>query len=282
MIPDVGYVAAPLVPETIPGADIPLDMSHCALRSVSPVHIKYLRNMGVGASMSVSLLGQGELWGLIACHNATPLPVHYEARELCKHVAQILAQKTKALSDADLHRLTRDLGSAADRLLRELMDTDDPASVLLARCSALVEVVRSGGVAIVWKGSVATAGRVPPEPEVRELADWLTPRLLGGDTFVSDRLSEQYSQAARFEREGSGILSLLLQGDDPPLLIWFRAEQVEEINWAGNPHEPLDPNSRHGALTPRRSFASWMETVKGRSGPWRTVEVDTVRSFGRR
>jgi chemotaxis family two-component system sensor kinase Cph1 len=282
VIPDVDYVPAPLTPSSRPDTGSPLDMSHCALRSVSPVHIEYLRNMGVGASMSVSVLLQGELWGLVACHNTRSLAVGYEARELCRHVAQILAQKIQAFSEVEMHCLSRDLGYAADRLLRELVDTDDPSSVLLARSAALQEVVQSSGVAISWRGAVKMAGHVPTTPEVQALADWLRTRLSGGNTLVSEQLSEQYPAAARFARSGSGVLSTLMQGDDPPLLIWFRAEKVEEINWAGNPHQPLDPSSRLGSLNPRRSFATWAETVKGRSRPWRPAEIDTVCSFGRR
>lgn len=283
VIADVDYVASPLAPLLLPDTDGSLDMSHCVLRSVSPTHLKYLKNMGVGASMSVSLLLRGDLWGLIACHNTKPLHVHYEARELCKHVARLFAQKIQALMEADEHRISRDLSSSGERLLRELQDADDPASVLLARCSLLQEVVDAGGVAISWKGSVTTAGLVPSMPEVEAFAHWLRAHLVSGGTFATDRVADEYPGGEHFAREGAGVVALRLQGeDDAPLLIWFRAEQIQEVSWAGNPHEPLARDSRLGSLNPRRSFATWVETVKGRSRPWRKVEVDAALSFGQR
>lgn len=282
VIPDVRYVAAPLEPLLLPATDSPLDMSHCALRSVSPVHIKYLKNMGVGASMSVSLVIRGELWGLVACHNREPMQVPYEARELCKHVAHILSRRIRALSEADEHSLSRNLNSAAERLLRELQSSNDPDKALMDSCSALQELVHSGGVAIDWKGTIATAGRVPPRAEQEALATWLRARLPSGEMFASESLSEQYPRAAQFQREGSGLLSMLLPGDDAPLLMWFQTEQVEELSWAGNPREPFDPDAQLGTLNPRKSFATWHETVRGRSRPWRALEVDMIRGFGRR
>jgi diguanylate cyclase (GGDEF)-like protein len=210
------------------------------------------------------------------------MQVPYEARQLCKHVAQIVSQKIRALSEGDDHLLSRDLGSAAERLLRQLHDSDKPDKALLDGCSALHELVHSSGAAIAWQGGVVTTGCVPAPPERDALAAWLRVRLAGGEVFHSEKLSEQYAEAAQFEREGSGLLALLLPGDDAPLLMWFRPEQVEEISWAGNPGEPLDPSSRLGMLNPRRSFATWRETVRGRSEPWRTVEIDAVWSFGRR
>ncbi|WP_205015307.1 sensor domain-containing diguanylate cyclase [Rhodoligotrophos appendicifer] len=282
VIPDVEYVAAPLEPLLLPATNSPLDMSHCALRSVSPVHIKYLKNMGVGASMSVSLIIRGELWGLIACHNRQPMQVPYVARELCKHVAQNLSQKIRALSEADDHLLSRDLGSAAERLLRELHNSNEPNKTLINSCSALQELFDASGVAIDWKGSVATAGRVPSHSARGALAKWLRDRLAAGEIFVSDSMQEQYPGAAEFEREGSGLLSILLTGDDAPVLMWFKAEQVEEIRWAGNPSEPLELNARLGTLNPRKSFETWRKTVRGRSRPWRAAEVEMLRSFGRR
>jgi chemotaxis family two-component system sensor kinase Cph1 len=282
VIPDVDYIAAPLVPLLLPASATPLDMSHCSLRSVSPVHLKYLKNMGVGASMSVSLIIQGELWGLIACHNHDPRQVPYEARELCKHVAQILSQKIRALSESDQHHYSRSLVANVDRLLREISTSDEPDKALLNSCSALQNLCHSGGFAIDWNGLLATAGRVPPASERQALAEWLRNRMPGGEVFVSESLGEQYSGAKSFRSEGSGLLSLLLPGDDAPLLMWFQAEEVEEISWAGNPNEPVDPHAGPGTLNPRRSFAEWRETVRGRCKPWPIITVEMMGGFGRR
>jgi light-regulated signal transduction histidine kinase (bacteriophytochrome) len=229
VIPDVGYAPAPLVPARA-ATEPPLDMSHCILRSVSPVHIRYLENMGVGASMSVSLLPDDDLWGLIACHNTTPQPVPYEAQETCRHVAQILSQHIRAREESDGHRIGRELAAARDTVMGALVKTDDPRRALLNLCPDLGRIVVAHGVAIRWQGTVATAGHAPAPSEVERLAAWLEARVAGLEVFDTDRLSEVYPTAKALTAVASGLLATILPGADPVTSMWFRAEQVEEIN----------------------------------------------------
>lgn len=282
VIPDVGYTPAPLVQSLTPGTHQPLDMSHCALRSVSPVHIQYLKNMGVGASMSVSLLPQGELWGLIACHNTTPRLVPYEAQEACRHVGQILSQQIRASGEADSFRIARKLEAARDKVLRAIEDSDGPSGLILTLCADIQAIVPSHGVAVVWREAVATAGLVPSEPDIRQLVTWLERRKSGGHFFETHRLSEEYLQGGAITSKASGLVSITLLGDNPMVFVWFRGEQLEEINWAGNPHEPVEAGTRLGALNPRKSFAVWREKVEGRCRRWQPVEIDSAQEFGTR
>jgi len=279
VISDVGYTPAPLLPALSPATNEPLDMSHCVLRSVSPVHIQYLKNMGVGASMSVSLLPDGKLWGLIACHNTDKRSLPYELLEACRHVGQILSQQIQAREAFDLYRATGELAAARDNVLRALIGADDAAAAFLRLCPELLRVAGAHGVGICWKGAVVTAGQVPSETHIRGLAEWLKRQPSDRDTFATDRLSEIYREGSAFAVEASGLLSAVLPGDDPAVLMWFRAEQVEEINWAGNPHEPIEPGSRLRALSPRKSFASWRETVSNRSRLWSLADIESVRGL---
>jgi diguanylate cyclase (GGDEF)-like protein len=279
IIPDVGYVPVPLAPALSPATHQPLDMGNCILRSVSPVHVRYLKNMGVGASMSVSLLLRDKLWGLIACHNTTPRIVPYEAQEACRHVGQILSQKIVAHQEAESHRVAHDLDVAQHNVLGQLASSTDPGSAILTLPSAVQSMVPSDGAAVVWKDAVTTAGRGPTETQIRKLAAWLADRKSNVDYFATDRLSQEYPDAEAFVSVASGILSIILPGDDPAVLMWFRSEAIEEINWAGNPHEQLEPGPGLGLLNPRKSFDLWQETVRGRSRPWDPVEIDIVRGF---
>lgn len=282
IIPDVGYVPAPLMPVLSPTTNKPLDMSHCILRSVSPVHIRYLQNMGVGASMSVSLLQRGDLWGLIACHNTTAKFVPYETQEICRHLGQILSQQIQAREENDVYRSAHNLASARINVLSALTDAEDPKAILLNLCPELQTIVPSHGVALCWKETVVKAGHVPSDAQIRQLAAWLVPRMRESDVYATDCLSEQYAEAAAFAAQASGLLSINLPGEEPILLMWFRAEQVEEVQWAGNPHEPAEPGSSLGALNPRRSFATWRETVRGRSRPWEPLDIESVQVFAPR
>jgi diguanylate cyclase (GGDEF)-like protein len=281
-IPDVSYVPSPLLPVLFPVTNQPLDMSNCVLRSVSPVHIRYLVNMGVGASMSVSLLLHGKLWGLIACHNMTRRPVTYEARETCRHVGQIISQQIRAHQEADGYRIARELSGGRDKAMRAMIDATDQASALLGISAMLEEVVPADGMAICWNDTVITAGNTPRESFVRRLATWLKSRPIGVEPYATDRLSTEFPEAQPFASEASGLLATILPGDDALTLMWFRAEQVREIAWAGNPHKPVEPGVNPNELNPRDSFATWKETVRGRSQPWEAVEIESARVFGPR
>jgi chemotaxis family two-component system sensor kinase Cph1 len=281
VIPDVSYIPSPLLPALSPVTNEPLDMSNCALRSVSPIHIRYLMNMGVGASMSVSLLAHDKLWGLIACHNKAKRSVTYEAREICRHVGQILSHQIRASEEADSYRVAHELGRTRAKITNELIDIDDLVGVFLRLRAALQEIVPSDGIAICCKGTVVTAGNAPAESFVRKLSTWFRDRATGVEPFATDRLSKEFPEAEAFASEASGLLAIILPGDDALILMWFRVEQTEEIKWAGNPHKPVEQVSPK-ALNPRQSFATWKETVRGRSRPWRAAEIETVQEFGPR
>jgi two-component system, chemotaxis family, sensor kinase Cph1 len=287
VIPDVGYTPAPLVPPADPPGGPPLDMSHCTLRSVSPVHIRYLKNMGVGASMSVSLLPRGDLWGLIACHNTTPAQVPYEAQEACRHVGQILSQLIAARNDTDAERIAHSFATARDSVLHDLAARDEVGAIFTV-CPGLKTIAASDGVAVAGGPTsaaerVATAGHAPDKARILRLAEWLEPRLASAEYLVTDSLAEDWPEAAEiasgFASGIGGLLATRLPGDDPLILMWFRAEQVQEVMWAGNPHQPLDPATGPGSLNPRASFATWVEKVAGRSRPWELADIESIRAF---
>jgi two-component system, chemotaxis family, sensor kinase Cph1 len=282
VIPDVGYTPAPLLP---PG-DPPLDMSHCTLRSVSPVHIQYLRNMGVGASMSVSLLPRGELWGLIACHNTTPAPVPYEAQEACRHVGQILSQLIAARGDTDAERIARSFATARDRVLGDLAARDEPGAIFMAAPAAghcrLRWRCRRRGLEVrdeEGRDHRPRPGRGPAPPAggvARASPGW---RGVSRHRPPGEDWPEAAEIASGLATGFGGLLATRLPGDDPIVLMWFRAEQVQEVMWAGNPHQPLDPAAGPGNLNPRASFATWVEKVTGRSRPWDFADIESMRTF---
>jgi diguanylate cyclase (GGDEF)-like protein len=282
VIPDVSYIPSPLLPGLSPVTNQPLDMSNCVLRSVSPVHIRYLMNMGVGASMSISLLVHDKLWGLIACHNTTKRLVTYEAREACRHVGQILSHQIRTSEETDRYRLAHEFGRTRAKITNDLIDIEDLGDALLRLRAVLQEIVPSDGIAICGKDTVATAGNAPAESFVLQLATWLKNHAIGLEPFATDCLSIEFPAAEAFASEASGLLAIILPGDDALMLMWFRVEQVEEIKWAGNPHKQAEQVASRDALNPRQSFATWKETVTGRSRPWRAAEIETVREFGPR
>ena len=279
VIPDVNYTPVPLVPQIFSPTGGPLDMSDCILRSVSPIHIQYLRNMNVSASMSVSIVRNGALWGLVACHHTSSKPVSYEVREVCKHVAQILSQQIAAREDAETFHQVRALTATRQELNSEISHADEPVNeALRARVSKLLALLPSDGVAVHSRGVVTTAGHCPANNKIQDLANWLS-RSNPPDLYSTDRLSESYAPAEAYLTSASGLLGIVVSDDQPIVLLWFRAECAEVVNWAGNPHEPLEPGVGSGKLNPRASFEVWRETVRGRSRPWTKAELDIAGHF---
>jgi light-regulated signal transduction histidine kinase (bacteriophytochrome) len=280
VIPDVNYRPSPLEPPLCPTTGCPLDMSDCALRSVSPIHVQYLKNMGVGASMSVSIVRDGVLWGLVAYHHRMPMTVPYELRQASKRVGQILSQQIAAREEAEAHTQARRLADARDELLVMLARVEGPIEGALAgHAPELLAIVQSDGVAVCRGGQVAGAGHRPSDDEVRELADWLLRNGGAPDPFATDCLSECHGPASAHRALASGLLATTVSPEEPLVVLWFRAERVQVIEWAGNPHKPAEPGSAPGTLTPRASFELWREAVHGRSRRWTVAEVDAARRF---
>ena len=261
VIPDVRYQPAPLRPAW-PGE--PLDMSDSALRSVSPIHMQYMQNMGVGASASVSIVKDGALWGLVACHHATPRLLPYDIRVACRALAGALSRQIKAKEEAETYRERIRLRSFEDEvasLLNRAASLDDALRDCLPPLGRMLD---ADGVAALRGGEVASSGVCPPESAIRELAAWMLAQS-PNEAFETDRLSEAFAPAAGYAEIGSGLLAVVVSADEPFLLMWFRAERVQEVHWAGNPHKAV---AIDGTLNPRASFEAWSQSVHRRSRPW--------------
>ncbi len=280
VIPDANYTPAPLIPALNPQTNAPLDMSECALRSVSPIHLQYLGNMGVRASMSVSIVVDGALWGLIAFHHTSPKLVPYELREVCKHVGQILSQQVKAREQDELHHERLGLAAAREELVDDLSKVRAIEQALLERSGELQRVLPADGVAVLFGDRVSSTGHAPSEGQIRELAEWLL-NTATFDPYVTNSLVRQHAPAAAYGAEASGLLATVVSREEPLMLLWFRVEQLEAINWAGNPHKTAELGTEVGTLTPRKSFAIWKEIVHNQSRPWSTAEADAARRLGR-
>jgi light-regulated signal transduction histidine kinase (bacteriophytochrome) len=280
VIPDASYTPAPLIPALNPRIGKPLDMSDCALRSVSPIHVQYLRNMGVSASMSISIVVDGSLWGLIACHHGTPKLVPYELREVCKHLGQVLSQQIKVREESGLHQQTLRFARARDELVTTLARAASFEQDLLERIDEICNLLPADGAAILCRDAIRQTGHTPSEEQTRELAAWLLPTS-PLEPFATNSLARQYAPGEAFAAEASGLLATVISREEPIVLLWFRAEQIETVNWAGNPHKPAEPGAEYGTLTPRQSFETWKETVRHQSRSWTIAEIDAAWRFGR-
>ncbi len=272
-IPDATYQPAPLRPAWTRPA--PLDMSDSTLRSVSPVHLQYMHNMGVRASASISIVRDDVLWGMVACHHETPWRLTYEVRAACRVLAGALARQIKAREDADIYRQRIRVRIIEDEVVHLLAREGTLDEALGNHLPQLCKMMEADGVAVLRGPELITNGVHPAAEDIRHLAGWLLDRP-GDAVLASSALSELFPKATAYSASGSGILSVVVSAEQPWLVIWFRAEQVEVVNWAGNPHKAVNVGPGE-TLSPRASFEAWQETVRERSRRWTLVEVDSAR-----
>lgn len=281
IIPDTDYRPVPLVPALRPDTGEPLDLSFAVLRSVSPIHLEYLHNMGLGASMSVSLVHRRELWGLICGHHRVPRHLPYALRAACEVLGRIASLQIAAMVELE-QRFARDARQTILASLDEGMrNTDDDVLVgLAARESALLELVRADGAALWSDDDCKVVGRTPSPAAIDSLVAWLT-ATSSAPVFATASLSQSFPEAEEFADAASGLLAIRLPKPRPNYVLWFRPELVQTVSWSGDPNKPVE-SDRAARLHPRRSFALWEEIVRQSSSPWRAGELEAAEELRRR
>ena len=278
VIPDARYKPCPLLPALNPATNKPLDMSFCALRSVSPVHLEYLANMNVRASMSLSLILQGRLWGLIACHHETPMKMPYQRRVALELFAQMASYilETK-IAEEELAARMRTAG-LHDDIVASLSKEDDLVRGLTDNQPNLLNFISAEGVIVWMDGQMAQFGQVPSQDQTYAFVNWLNDTAKDG-VFHTDCLPLIYPPARDFKRVASGALALSVSRTPRDYVIWFRPEIVETVRWAGNPVKTAEEASEQVRLSPRKSFAAWEEKMQMRSEPWSNVDIQTAQAL---
>ena len=274
LIPDAAYEPVRLDPALLPASGEPVDLGPAALRSVSPIHLEYMRNMGTAASMSVSIIVDGELWGLVACHSRNPHRVSPNVRAVADFAVQALAAHIGAqsrLADADLRVALH----SRQRCLLEAMSTgDDLKAALTQRESDLLAHANAAGAAIVMDGAVTLFGQTPGSEAVADIVAFLDPG--AAESFHTDRLSAHMPGADRFAATASGLLAVRISELHSNWLMWFRPELVQTVRWGGDPHAVVRESGR---IHPRKSFEAWKDEVRMTAEPWREGEIDAARDL---
>jgi light-regulated signal transduction histidine kinase (bacteriophytochrome) len=273
LIPDVGYQPIALVGSVDQSTPAPLDMSHCNLRSVSPIHIEYLKNMEVVASMSVSLIQQQKLWGLIACHHNSPKFILYEVRTVCEFLGQLMSTELANKEANENLDYKLQLKNIQSQFVERLSKANDFVKELIADPEALLKLTGAAGAAICDNEEITLLGKTPKLTQLKLLLTWI-PSQFDQDIFVTDALPHLYPQAAAYKDVAGGLLAMAISKIQHRYLLWFRPEIAQTVTWAGNPEKPKRIEE-DGSVTifPRQSFEAWQEIVDGRSLPWLDCEV---------
>ena len=269
LIPDANYDPVPLVSTGATWDARTLDLSFAALRSVSPVHLEYMRNMGTLASMSVSIQVGGKLWGLISCHDHAPRHLPFQTRAACEHLGRLLSLQIAAKEDNAQVAKRLELRHLTLQIVAHLADSDGTLQRLVAEPTLLLRMAQASGAAVVLNDQCWTCGDTPDKAQIAALAKWVVGT--GQEVWASDRLAQHYPAAADFVAVGAGVLAISISQVHQHVVIWFRHELVRTVRWAGNPHREVEV--RHGRIHPRKSFASWQEQLRGRSMGWNPAEL---------
>ena len=276
LIPDINYKPVPIVSGKNAVTTQPRDLSFSVLRSVSPIHIEYLQNMGVAASMSISLIKDKELWGLIACHNYTPKYLNYELRAACEFIGQVMSLELQSKEGNEDYDYKLHLKSLQTKIFEDISTSENLSQVLVKCQHNLLEAVNAQGAAIVFGDNCYRVGQTPEGESLKYLTQWVQ-KHLKQEIFYTDSLAKCYPEAEEFKDTASGCLAIAISPTQKIYVLWFRPEVIKTVNWAGNPNKPLqtdeDGNYR---LSPRKSFELWKENVRYKSLPWKQCEIDAA------
>lgn len=275
LIADADYVASPLVPPAHPATGRTTDLTYASLRSISPVHVQYMKNMGTWSSMSMSIVVRGRLWGLISCHHDTARVPPFEVRTACEHIAQVLSLQIEAKEDHAEADYRLELRRRQARLLASMANADDFIDAIAADPRDLLDLPGATGAAVVFEGRVVRMGDAPSTGVIERLVNWFDTRT--EDVFATDNLAEAWPEITDLSPATSGLLAVSLSRLFRNYVIWFRPEVVRTIRWAGDPRAKLSTLSP--SLSPRESFEVWTQTVRNRSAPWRLAEVEIAGEF---
>jgi light-regulated signal transduction histidine kinase (bacteriophytochrome) len=251
----------------------PIDLSFAVLRSVSPIHLEYMRNIGMRGTMSISIMRGETLWGLIACHNREPRHAGPDARQASEMVAQVLAWQIGVMEEEAITRQTLK-GKAIQRsLISDIEQLHDHRAGLVRNSEALLELMGASGLCLHSREGITTIGATPPEAVIEDLVNLLA-RTEGAELFQTDRLSSIMPEAVAYHDVASGVLAVPLSRSPPRrVMLWFRPEVAQTVRWAGDPDKPVTTAQGEVRLSPRKSFAAWTEETRGRAIPWQSHEI---------
>ncbi|WP_449419104.1 ATP-binding protein [Phormidium nigroviride] len=276
LIPEINYKPVELIPRNNPLTNQPLDLSFSILRSVSPIHIEYLQNMGVAASMSISLMKKQKLWGLIACHHYAPKYIPYEVRAACEFIGQVMSLELEFKEGNEDYDYRLKLKSIQARLLENISQAENLSQALVKSQQSLLDLVSATGAAVLFGENCYLVGQTPEKEALKQLIEW-GQKNITGEVFHTDSLSKFYENAEQLKDTASGCLAISISPSQKIYVLWFRPEVIQTVNWAGNPNKPIEIEANGNIrLSPRKSFELWKETVKYTSLPWKDCEIEAA------
>jgi light-regulated signal transduction histidine kinase (bacteriophytochrome)/CheY-like chemotaxis protein len=277
VIRDVDAEPVPVIPAR-DAEGRPLDLSLSILRSVSPIHIEYLKNMGVAASLSISIVVDDELWGLFACHNYTPRSPTFERRSVCELFAQMFAMRLESRERRQLVEYDRRARDISDQLLGAVASDETLLNDPDWLGDILTSAIPADGVGVWINGNYAFSGVTPPTEDFRRIVRALN-GTAAGRVYTTDHIGSLIDDADSFSERAAGLLAIPISRSPRDYVILFRSELRQSVRWAGDPHKPVEYGPNGPRLTPRESFEEWKELVEGHAEPFSKSELRVAETL---
>ena len=277
VIADVQAVPVPVVPALDP-TGAALDMSLCLTRAVSPIHIEYLRNMGVGASLSISIIVEGRLWGLFACHHYAPRLPTFAQRSAAELFGQIFSMMLESRERAETAAYEGKARQVADRLMSAVAQDHDLLSNARWLGDIIFDTIPADGVGVYIDGQISFSGLTPDKAAFAGIVSMLN-RVAASQVYTTDTLSRVLPDAAAYADRAAGLLAIPLSRRPRDYVVLFRAEQLRAVRWAGNQEKHIEYGPNGPRLTPRKSFEEWSELVKGTALPFAPAQLRVAEAL---
>lgn len=276
VIGDVNYRPVEIIPVNNQITHQPIDLTFSVLRSVSPCHRQYLKNMGVTATMCISLMKNKKLWGLIACHHYSPKYVPYELRTACEFLGQTMSLELAYKENNEDYDYQLELKSVKSQIIEDISTSENFIDALVKCQNKLLSLVSAEGAVIVSGDNFQSVGKTPPLIAIKNLIP-LVEEKLNQEVFYTDSLPKIEQKFEKYQDIASGLMALSISSAQRIYILWFRPEVIKKVNWAGDPAPitEVEPNGNI-KLCPRKSFELWKGIVKLTSRPWKKCEIDVA------
>jgi light-regulated signal transduction histidine kinase (bacteriophytochrome) len=277
VIADVDMEPVPIVPQ-LDAEGRPLDLSLSVLRAVSPIHIEYLRNMGVRASMSISIIAEGKLWGLFACHHYARRALSFERRSVAELFAQMFSMRLESRERQQIVDIERRARQISDQLLAAVASDEHLLNNPEWLRDLLTGAIQADGIGVWIDGAYSGVGATPPAEDIGELVRALN-ATAAGQIYATDHIASLLPDAGRYAARAAGLLAIPISRQPRDYVILFRAELIRSVRWGGDPHKPVEYGPNGPRLTPRASFEEWKELVEGHSRPFTAAELRVAETL---
>ena len=277
LTPDTELLPAKLVPSTEASGREPLDLTRSLLRTFSPIHLQYIRNQGLRASFSISLVTDGELYGLISCHHREACYIPQDVRLQCENLSQLFSWHLLAKEEEIAKRKKHVTDKAVDAMLDRIGPANPISRVVKSGERAFLDALNSSGFVYYSQYETITLGSTLPIELIKEIFSKASSQ--GGFPYTNDALYDDYPEARQYGI--AGIMIIPLFEKKQYFTAWFRKETHRVQKWIGAEDEKSEDAPKAQRLKPRASFTIHTRTIKGRSTSFDRADVDTANRLNR-